>query len=55
MCIICVLCLIAVPLPLDKTPFAVKKNKNNNNNNNKWAHTDHPDFETAIFGPFVWF
>jgi hypothetical protein len=29
-----VLCLIAVPVPLVKNPFAVQFNNNNNNNNN---------------------
>jgi hypothetical protein len=32
--VICVLCLIVVPLPPGKNPFAVKINNNNNNNNN---------------------
>jgi hypothetical protein len=27
-CAICVLCLIVVPLPPDKTPFAIKINNN---------------------------
>jgi hypothetical protein len=35
MCVISVLCLIVVPLPPGKNPFAVKINNNNNNNNNK--------------------
>jgi hypothetical protein len=29
-----VLCLIVVPLPLGKNPFAIQLNNNNNNNNN---------------------
>jgi hypothetical protein len=29
-----VCCLIVVPLPPGKTPFALKTNNNNNNNNN---------------------
>jgi hypothetical protein len=33
MCVVCVLCLIVVPLPPGETPFAVKINNNNNNNN----------------------
>jgi hypothetical protein len=33
MCVICVLCLIVVPLAPGKNPFAVKINNNNNNNN----------------------
>jgi hypothetical protein len=32
MCAIRVLCLIVVPSPPGKKPFAVKTNKNNNNN-----------------------
>jgi hypothetical protein len=32
MCVICVLCLIVVPLLSGKNPFAVKINNNNNNN-----------------------
>jgi hypothetical protein len=32
--VICVLCLIVVPLPPGKNPFAVKIYNNNNNNNN---------------------
>jgi hypothetical protein len=35
MCVVCVLCLIVVPLPPSENPFAVKRNNNNNNNNNK--------------------
>jgi hypothetical protein len=31
MCVVCVLCLIVVPLPPGKNPFAVKVNNNNNN------------------------
>jgi hypothetical protein len=40
MCVICVLCLIAVPLPPGKNQFAVTTNNNNNNNdnNNKAKH-----------------
>jgi hypothetical protein len=30
LCLICVLCLIVVPLPLGKYPFTVKINNNNN-------------------------
>jgi hypothetical protein len=30
--VICLLCLIVLPLPLGKNPFAVKINNNNNNN-----------------------
>jgi hypothetical protein len=30
--VICMLCLIVVPLPPGKNPFAVKINNNNNNN-----------------------
>jgi hypothetical protein len=33
MCVTSVLCLILVPLPPGKNPFAVKINNNNNNNN----------------------
>jgi hypothetical protein len=33
----CVMCLIVVPLPPGKNPFAVKINNNNNNNNNSHA------------------
>jgi hypothetical protein len=29
MCVVCVLCLMVVPLPLGKNPFAVKVNNNN--------------------------
>jgi hypothetical protein len=29
-CVICVVCLIVVPLPPDENPFAVKINNNNN-------------------------
>jgi hypothetical protein len=32
--VFCVLCLIVVPLPPGKSPFAVQLNNNNNNNNN---------------------
>jgi hypothetical protein len=35
MCIF-VLCLIVVPLPQGKNPFAVQLNNNNNNNNNEY-------------------
>jgi hypothetical protein len=46
LCDICifVLCLIVVPLPQGKNPFAVQLNSNNNNNNDvlrpiqKWTH-----------------
>jgi hypothetical protein len=31
MCVICVLCLIVVPLAPGKNPFAVKINNNDNN------------------------
>jgi hypothetical protein len=31
MCVICLLCLIVLPLPPGKTPFAVKINNNSNN------------------------
>jgi hypothetical protein len=41
MCIICVLCLIVVPLPTGENPFAVKINNNNNNNNNNNEVTTH--------------
>jgi hypothetical protein len=32
MCVVCVLCLIVVPLPRGENTFAVKINNNNNNN-----------------------
>jgi hypothetical protein len=32
--VICMLCLIVVPLPLGEDPFEVQINNNNNNNNN---------------------
>jgi hypothetical protein len=35
MCVVCVLCLIVVPLPPGKIPFAVKIN-----NNNRWTDLD---------------
>jgi hypothetical protein len=31
MCVVCVLCLIVVPLPPGENQFAVKINNNNNN------------------------
>jgi hypothetical protein len=36
MCIVCVLCLIVVPLPPGENPFAVKISNNNNNNKSKF-------------------
>jgi hypothetical protein len=35
MCVVCVLCLIVVPLPQGENPFAVKIN---NNKNKDWAY-----------------
>jgi hypothetical protein len=40
----CVLCLIVVPLPPGKNPFAVQLSNNNNNNNNKNNNTETLDF-----------
>jgi hypothetical protein len=34
-CVTCELCLIVVPLPPGKNPFAVKISNNSNNNNNE--------------------
>jgi hypothetical protein len=34
LCVICVLCLIVVPLPPGRNPFVVKINNNNDNNKN---------------------
>jgi hypothetical protein len=44
--LLCVLCIIVVPLPPGTNPFAVKINNNNNNNNNKYLeHRRHKSNE----------
>jgi hypothetical protein len=46
MCIF-VLCLIVVPLPLDRNPFTAKLNNNKNNNNNNSVTQQHP--QSTVF------
>jgi hypothetical protein len=48
MCVICMLCLIVVPLQTGKNPFAVKMN-NNNNNNNKLSRSKNVGLQYLLY------
>jgi hypothetical protein len=52
MCLVCVLCLIVVPLTPGENPFAVKIN--NNNNNNKSDLITVPARTASPVHSFIW-
>jgi hypothetical protein len=52
MCVVCVLCLVVVPLPPGENPFAVKINNDNNKNQAAPSHVlGRRNFEKLFYNP----